>query len=207
MNEPVVDTCILERPQFEPHSHPARGGVLPPQLPGLPVIGAFPFLTGDGLARMTSWARTHGDMVEYRSLHVRVCFLNHPDLVEEVLVTRSHKFIHGKGVQANPRFLGRGLLTNEGESWRHQRRLMQPAFHQRSIQRFASLIVQRTDAFLAGWRRGRTLDVYRSIAGLTLDIVARILFDLEVMERWASLPPPSTRCSCAMRAARLRYTR
>ena len=136
----------------------------PPGPPSLPLIGNLPFLRGDGFAKLTEWARIYGDIFQYRSFHLPVCFVNDPAVIEEVLVTSGHQFIHGRGVQANPRFLGRGLLTNEGEAWRQQRRIMMPSFHQRSIQRFAELIVRRTEKMLEGWRAGEAVDIYRRMA-------------------------------------------
>jgi cytochrome P450 len=173
MSDLATIACLLGEPLA---SQPAT----PPGPASYPVIGRLPFLTGDGLAKMAAWAAKYGDIFQYRSFYVPVCFVSRPAAIEEVLVTRSHQYIHGLGVQANPAFLGKGLFTNEAASWRHQRRVMQPAFHQRSIRRYASLIVERTQRSIAGWRKGETIDIYRSLAALTLDVVARILFDVDI---------------------------
>ena len=74
--------------------------------------------------------------------------LNHPDLVEEVLVTKNRHFIkHFPLRQARPS-LGNGLLTSEGDFWRQQRRLAQPAFHRDRIAAYAAVMVDvhRADA-------------------------------------------------------------
>ena len=83
----------------------------------------------DPLAFLTRAAREHGDMVYWRGGPVEFVFVNHPDLVKEVLVTRQQKFIKSRGLQRAKRFLGEGLLTLEGDAHRRQRRLAQPAFH------------------------------------------------------------------------------
>jgi len=47
-------------------------------------------------------------------------FLNHPDLIESVLVTQSQNFAKDKVIQNSRWFLGAGLLTSEGPEWRRQ---------------------------------------------------------------------------------------
>lgn len=180
MSEPGTPSCIMAQPQIGRAAAERRGGHnLPPGPRGYPAIGSFPFLRGDGLAKMVQYAKEYGDIFQYRSLHIPICFVNRPSYIEEVFVTKNHKFVHGRGAQANRRFLGRGLLTNEGDSWRHQRRVMQPAFHQGAIQRFASLMVERTEHMLSTWREGEAIDVYRRMGALTLDVVTRILFNVD----------------------------
>ncbi len=57
-------------------------------------------------------------------------FVNHPDGVRQVLQT-NHKAYGKRTIQYDALALvtGRGLLTNDGDSWLRQRRLTQPAFH------------------------------------------------------------------------------
>ncbi len=47
----------------------------------------------DRLGTLTRWHRQYGDMVQARFGPRALLFLNHPDLVEEVLVTQNRKFI------------------------------------------------------------------------------------------------------------------
>src|SRR5204862_1541864 len=59
----------------------------------------------------------------------RIWMLNHPDLVEEVLVTHNRRFIKHFALRRARPSLGEGLLLSEGDFWRRQRKLAQPAFH------------------------------------------------------------------------------
>jgi len=186
------------RPQREEERRAAAKTAPGPS--GVPLIGVLPFLGGDGLASITALARKYGDVVQYRAFGVPICFLNHPDYIEEVLVNQHHKFIKGPGVQANSMFFGRGLLTNEGKSWRHLRHTVQPAFSQRNVQRFPPLIVERTEKMLAGWRQGETVDIFKSFSRLNLDIVARVLFDADID---AEIEP----MAAAVRALQMRNAR
>ena len=58
-----------------------------------------------------------------------------PDLMHEILVDRPEEFHKLKLINyALGPFLGNGLLTNEGDFWKRQRKLAQPAFHSRRIE-------------------------------------------------------------------------
>ena len=90
-----------------------------------------------------------------------VVFVNHPDLVEEVLVNQNRKFIKHYRLRDATRTLGQGLLISEGEFWRGQRKLAQPAFHRERIAAYGQLMVDLTRAHArqlgrrAGPRRSR----------------------------------------------------
>jgi cytochrome P450 len=109
-----------------------------------------------------------------------VLFLHHPDLVEEVLVAQNRKFIKHYRLRGERRTLGRGLLTSEGEFWRAQRRLAQPAFHRDRIAAYADVMVGFTERMLNSWNDGQTRDVQDDMMRLTLEIVAKTLFDAEI---------------------------
>ena len=98
----------------------------------------------DQLGTMTRWAREYGDVVSARFGHRRVVFVNHPDFVEEVLVNQNRKFIKHYRLRQTRRTLGLGLLTSEGEFWRGQRKLAQPAFHRDRIAAYGRLMVDFT---------------------------------------------------------------
>ncbi|HXJ94956.1 MAG TPA: cytochrome P450 [Terriglobia bacterium] len=155
-------------------------GALPPGPKGHFLIGNVPMLSGDILATIERWARQYGDIFFWRAVGIPVCYLTHPDYIEDVLVTRNHNFIKGMGMRLNPRFFGQGLLTSEGELWRRQRRLMQPAFHRRQIGRYGRVMVECTQRMLAGWQPGELRDLHTELDHLTLEIVARVLFNLDL---------------------------
>ena len=78
------------------------------------------------------------------------------------------------------RVLGNGLLLSEGEFWRRQRKLIQPAFHQGRIAAYAEIMVGYTQRMLASWSDGQALDIHEAMMRLTLGIVAKTLFDADV---------------------------
>ena len=75
---------------------------------------------------------------------------------------------------------GLSLLVNEGESWRRQRRLIQPAFHQRQLETYADRMVQAIARASDGWRAGEVRNVHEEMMGVTLTIVAESLFGADL---------------------------
>jgi cytochrome P450 len=143
-------------------------------------LGNFPFGGRDPLLTLTAWARQYGDIFHYRAFNFHVYFLNRPDDIEYVLVRHSRNFVKGRGLQVNRRLFGNGLLTSEGDFWLRQRRLSQPAFHRDRIASYATIMTSLTERMLAAWHGGETRDVHRDMMRLTLEIVAKALFDADV---------------------------
>ena len=143
------------------------------------IIGNMPLASRDPLAIFEKWAREFGDIFYYRALWIHVYFLNHPDLIESVLVRNYQNFLKDHVVRKSRWFFGDGLLTNEGESWLRQRRLAQPAFHRERIAGYAKIMTGYAEEMLASWRDGEVRDVHQEMMQLTLKIVVRALFNVE----------------------------
>lgn len=125
-------------------------------------------------------ARDYGDVVGIRVMNFRNIFINHPDLIEEVLVAHPRRYIKGRVLRANRHVFGEGLLTSEGDFWLRQRRLAQPAFHRARIASYAETMVRYTQRLLESWRGGEERDVHQEMMQLTLRIVVKTLFDADV---------------------------
>jgi cytochrome P450 len=137
-------------------------------------------LNDNPLEYFTKLAREYGDVAGIRVLNFGTIFINHPDTIEEVLVTNARKYSKGRVLRANRHIFGEGLLTSEGEFWLRQRRLAQPAFHRARIASYAATMVEYTQRMLEGWRGGEERDVHQEMMRLTLQIVGKTLFDADV---------------------------
>lgn len=129
---------------------------------------------------MFSELARYGDIVGIRVVNFRNIFINHPDLIEEVLVTHPRRYIKGRVLRANRHVFGEGLLTSEGDFWLRQRRLAQPAFHRAQIASYAATMVEYTRRMLESWSGGEERDAHREMMRLTLQIVGKTLFDADV---------------------------
>ncbi len=160
-----------------------RDRPIAPALPGPRgrwLTGHVRDFAADRLGFLTRIAREYGDIVALRFAHRPVVVVNHPDLVEEVLVTRNRQFIKHFALRMARPTLGNGLLTSEGDFWRRQRRLAQPAFHRERVTAHGAVMVEYAERMLATWSDGRTLDIQDAMMRLTLEIVAKTLFDADV---------------------------
>jgi cytochrome P450 len=134
----------------------------------------------DPLGFLSGCAREHGDVVRLRFMGQTFYLLSNPDLIEYVLVENNRNFSKTRLLRRNRRLLGEGLLTSEGEFWRRQRRLAQPAFHRKRVAAYGEVMVAFAERSLEGWRDGETIDVHEEMMRLTLEVVAKCLFDADV---------------------------
>ena len=112
---------------------------------------------------------------------LEVTLLSHPDLVEDVLVTRNRLWQKDRYLHQTLRpVLGDGLLSSEGDFWRRQRRLAQPAFHRDRIKAYGAIMVTHASRLAEQWRDGEIRDVHKDMMHLTLEIVAETLFGANV---------------------------
>jgi cytochrome P450 len=155
----------------------------PPVAPRLPIVGNLFAFRRDPLEFLCSMRRKHGDVVDVALGPLEVTLLSHPDLVEDILVTRSKLWRKDRFLRTNLRpLLGDGLLSSEGDFWRKQRRLAQPAFHRDRIASYAGIMVDHASRLGRSWSDGETRDVHKDMMRLTLDIVAETLFGATVGE-------------------------
>jgi len=78
--------------------------------------------------------------------------------------------------------LGNGLLISEGEFWRRQRRLAQPAFHRSRINDYAATMLEIAQARVDGWADGDARNIGEEMTSLTLEIAVRTLFGTTLPE-------------------------
>ena len=137
----------------------------------------------DPLGFLSRCVREYGDVVELRFMGQPIYLLADPGLIEYVLVENNRNFTKTRILKRNRRLLGEGLLTSEGEFWRRQRRLAQPAFHRKRVAAYGEVMAAFAERSLGAWRDGQTIDVHEEMMHLTLEIVAKCLFDADVGAR------------------------
>lgn len=103
-----------------------------------------------------------------------------PGFIDYVL-RANHKNYHKSAIQTEElgRFLGKGLLTINGDYWLKQRRLIQPGFHIDKIHALYAIIKKTVDDFLVTFPVGE-VDVYPHMHKLAFEIVINSLFNIKV---------------------------
>jgi cytochrome P450 len=119
---------------------------------------------------------------------IAVVLVNAPELIPEVLIDRAEDFVKGPMLRVISRpVFGNGLLTSEGEFHRQRRRLVAPAFAHQRVARYAEVMQEHSLALANSWRNGETVDVVEAMMRLTLGIVGRTLFDVDLLGHAAAV--------------------
>jgi cytochrome P450 len=171
---------------------------LPPGPRMVPLLGIFELLR-DPLEGLTAAHREHGDAVCFRGGIGRFVSLADPELAQHVLVRNHRNYVKSRSYEGLRLVLGNGLVTSEGEHWRRQRRLAQPAFHQKRLAGLAGVMAQCVEERVRAWD-DRTaggavaVDVHAEMMQLTLRIVGRTLFGTDLGRDLGPLGPAVTTC-------------
>src|SRR5262245_53512299 len=145
----------------------------------VPFSGLITYRRGP-LPYFQNLAKQYGDIAYFKIGPQEAYFLNHPDLIKDLLVTNNQNFMKGLVLQRAKRILGEGLLTSEADFHRRQRRLSQPAFHRQRIASYAEVMTDYGSRMRERWQNGTTLDMSEEMMRLTLAIVGKTLFDADV---------------------------
>ena len=125
----------------------------------------------------------YGDVVRYRIGGNTWTALLHPDAVERVLVSDSHRFRRYNFEEFGFDFITEGLFFAEGEQWRRQRQVIQPAFAPAKIAPFSETVVERALETVDRWDDGETIVAEHVFSDFTLEILTATLFDLDLEDR------------------------
>lgn len=166
----------------------ARTAAEPKRAPG-PMgrdsIRAMGEIRRDPCAAFQNLVDRYGDIVRIDLSGQTFFVVNAPDLVEQVFVARQHNYGKTLNAKVAAMALGKGLLTNDGESWTRQRRTIQPLFARRQLDRFSENMITAAERTLDGWAArpdGQRLDISAEINALSLDVTGQALFGVDLSD-------------------------
>ena len=136
--------------------------------------------------------------------------INHPDDIKHVLLSNHRNYTKGEGMDRVKILLGNGIMTSEGDFWRRQRRMMQPAFHRRVLDRFAGLIHEVNEKYADRWAakaaRGGADQPHRRNQRAHPRDRAAVRFSAPISSAWsADSAPIRSRSSPRNRTATLKF--
>jgi cytochrome P450 len=154
---------------------------VPPGPKGTLVFGVAKSLAERPLPTLIDYAERYGDVVRYRVLKWWIYQLTRPEHVKYVLQDNVKNYTKQTAGYVRMRLflLGEGLVTSEGELWKRQRRIIQPAFHKQRLQAMAASMVRATAEMCERWQPGK-INVADELVHLTLRIVGETMLGTDV---------------------------
>lgn len=154
-----------------------------PRLKGSPVIGNTWEFKQDRLSLFSRTYQDCGDLGVYRIAGDDFHLANSVELVHEILIRKGRLFEKTDRFRAFARpLLGDGLLTATNEDHKHNRRMIQPRFHNAAVKPSAD-IAARVAATVSGrWADGDVVDVRREMVRLILGVVGQNLFSRDILD-------------------------
>jgi cytochrome P450 len=145
------------------------------------LVGNSPEFLKDSLSFIEQIAHDYGDVVKFNIGPFTTYLLNHPDYIHQVLVTDAKKFQKSFMFKLIlSKYIGNSVVNSDGDFWKKQRKLMQPAFHHNRIQSYAQTMVDYTVQLMENWRDEVDIDV--EMMNVTLRIASKTLFDTDIAE-------------------------
>jgi cytochrome P450 len=160
----------------------------------VPAVSRFQsFLDSRAMAQnpvrvLTKYIERHGDTFRFYFGGVKEAIVTiNPVVIQHVLKTNSENY-HKSEIQKKRmgHFLGKGLLTTEGEAWRTQRRLIQTGFERKQLEVLSSIMQDSlTDSLrdFEGQARLGPVDIYPLMMKITFAMVGRSLFGARLKEQ------------------------
>ncbi|AFM11535.1 cytochrome P450 [Turneriella parva] len=150
---------------------------------GLPFLGNLLDVEQDILSFLQQVA-TYGDVAKLTFFNRQITLVNHPDLIQQVLIKDNDAFEKDAGSKLLAKYvLGKGLLTSEGEEHKKMRKISSPAFNRQRILSYGKIMADATEHHIASWRDASRIDMHREMMALTSAIVAKALFNMDVGEK------------------------
>ena len=150
------------------------------------------WLARDPASLLLALSRRGGDIVRLRGASEPSYLVNSPTGVERVLGSGATRY--SKATSSNEMFrtvVADGLLTLEGESWRRERRLVQPFFRSLGRSAVGPAVSASLAPLAARWGglagTSEPTDLYHDMLALALGLTAQLLFGLDLGERAAAL--------------------
>ncbi len=141
----------------------------------------------DPLAFIRKVHREQGHRVHLNIFGKNLFIISHPQDVIHVLKTNPNGYTKGRTTKALRQFLGNGLITNEGQSWKKQYRLIRPIMNLKSVFEIAPKILHTTRDFIPEIESQGQIDALKEMNRLAWRIVLNTLFTQKVtteMDDW-----------------------
>lgn len=166
------------------HVSPRTEKKIPPVPGEVPLLGSIPAMLHDRLKFMRELARFN-DVGMLHLVMMPTIFFNKPEHVHSILVEHGYDF--EKGRLMHKAISGNGIFISEGEFHRKQRKLLAPSFQPRHIVSYAETMTYYGEQLQKRWHNGDIVDINREMTAVTMSIIGKVLFDVDVFDETDAL--------------------
>jgi cytochrome P450 len=139
--------------------------------------------TQDLLGWMNGHFERYGDIYKASIYGSNVYVINAPEYAEHVLRRNWQNYRKGMAIKRIGWLLGNGLMVSEGEFWKRQRRMIQPAFRHNAIAALSHGITAANVALLEGWKQAaqekKSVNATHDISHMVADTVLTAIFGVD----------------------------
>jgi cytochrome P450 len=160
---------------------------LPPGPKPLPALGNTPGFLKDPLKFLETLHKNYGSLATIYMSDSPSVVLFEPKHIHYVLTENPRNFTSAEFAQSLQEFTGHGLFNLDGDTHRQQRRLVQPAFHKKRVESYADTMGQYTREMMDAWKPGDEIALDQELQQLTMRIVAKCLFNVDLGPRNSKL--------------------
>lgn len=164
---------------------------LPPGPPGGFPLGNLPAFERRGPELLREAYRRYGPVYTINLAGTPMVAMIGPEANQYILAQRAENFETRSASILTP-LLGQGLLVIDGAQHRRHRTIMNPAFHKQRVTAYAETMIELADRAMARWPAGRPVRLFEETRYITLDIVARTIFGVDLGARRDTLTPSIT---------------
>lgn len=145
------------------------------------LLGSLPDMRSDILALMTSIARQHGPVAEFRLGPKRAVLVSGPEEMRQVLVSRATDYDKGPVQRrALTPVLRGGLLIAEGAAHQRQRRLIAPYFSSRRVAHWVDLFATEAERHANALNDGQAVELLQVMGAITRDVIRKLLWSVPI---------------------------
>lgn len=159
---------------------------------GLPLLGNTLAFLRNPLTTLHTLQRQNNRMVHLRIGGRHQYLVFSPEDSKHVLQENHRNYGRSPAFEVLKIFLGDGLLTSDGDFWRRQRRLVQPAFHRQKLAALAQTMITETAEWIAELKQHQSkqpVNVSQAFMDVTMRIVCKTLFGSDVATQLGGLSP------------------
>jgi cytochrome P450 len=180
----VVGLYIYHLYNMSPLQHiPGHRQFLPRWFPVIPWLNPYPFrlrFNAIDIELKRSLNLQVGVIKQCYGLTGSRILISDANLLKEILLSNPKKY-----TKPNERYnifedYGPNILTLNGEPWRRQRKLCDPAFGPNNLRLLTHVTNVSTIAEMKSWEDGLVLDIDASMSSITLDIISKAGFGYDI---------------------------